>query len=396
MSYEDELKFLDTLGRGRRGRLRPRGAALFQTEPLQGPRARVHLVASMLRTATGKTQAIFKITNYGKGRRKVANHLSYISRNAKLALENQAGEQIIGGEGQRELLNAWQSEFGTNKRSRDTVHMVLSTPPGSSREAARAAASEFLAHEFGKQGHDYVFVAHEDTAHPHVHAVVKMQSLYGHKLNPRKTDLHRYREQFAKACRAHGIEVEASPRCERGLSGVSQKSKLVQMKRDKRQPKVDKALIEKVKRERESQRPVHPSSLKTLKRNQIIRKRYAQAANALLQQSKTATHLSDKTKFERASWVLDRYAKTLPLEINRGDKLHQQIDQKLNSITPQSQAQLDTLKTLYQYLAVTQGQPNNQGIYVSALQTSLQALNAESLHLGFADNSHDLDYALDD
>jgi len=358
-------------------------------------------VGDMLRTATGKSQAIFKITNYGKGRRKIANHLSYISRNGTLELETESGEKLVDRAGPRALLEAWQMDFGTNKRSRDTLHLVLSTPPGTPRISAESAAREFLVEAFGKQGYEYLFVAHQDTQHPHVHAVIKMQSIYGYKLNPRKADLHQFRAHFAKICRSYGIEVEASTRAERGLNGQSQKSALVQMKRTKRQPRVDQALIEKVKWERQTQRQRHPSEVKTLKRNQIIRKRYAEAGKALLQKANTFPDPKVKQSYEQAANVLDTYAKKLPFETNRGDKLHQQIEQKLKNLSPEAQAQLETLKRLNQYLAVTQGQLNEQGIYQSALENFPSEPNissvrvVSSLDLSKKNLAWDLDLDLD-
>ncbi|MDI3467782.1 MAG: IncQ plasmid conjugative transfer DNA nicking endonuclease TraR [Nitrospira sp.] len=40
--------------------------------------------------------------------------------------------------------------------------------------------------------------------HPHVHLTVKAVNFEGTRLNPRKPDLHRWREGFAEALRDHG------------------------------------------------------------------------------------------------------------------------------------------------------------------------------------------------
>ena len=59
--------------------------------------------------------------------------------------------------------------------------------------------------------HRYVMVLHDHQANPHVHISVRAESKHGKRLNPRKADLHRWRETFAEKLRGWGIEAEASP-----------------------------------------------------------------------------------------------------------------------------------------------------------------------------------------
>ena len=51
---------------------------------------------------------------------------------------------------------------------------------------------------------------HDHQANPHVHISVRAESKHGKRLNPRKADLHRWRETFAEKLRGHGIEAEAT------------------------------------------------------------------------------------------------------------------------------------------------------------------------------------------
>jgi hypothetical protein len=59
-------------------------------------------------------------------------------------------------------------------------------------------------------------VLHEHQANPHVHLSVRAESRTGKRLNPRKTDLHRWRETFAEKLRGWGIEAEATRQATRG------------------------------------------------------------------------------------------------------------------------------------------------------------------------------------
>jgi hypothetical protein len=59
-------------------------------------------------------------------------------------------------------------------------------------------------------------VLHDHQANPHVHLSVRATGRDGSRLNPRKGDLHRWRETFAEKLRGYGIEAEASRQATRG------------------------------------------------------------------------------------------------------------------------------------------------------------------------------------
>lgn len=370
MQYEEELELFEKLGKGKV----EKGSSFYHAKD-NHPEKYHHYkkgsqtsftprkAADMVRIAQKKTQAIYKISSFGKGEQRVRAHLRYITRNGNLELEDEKGNKFSSNHERYDLVNNWSIDFGNNDRCRDTMHLVLSTPPGTDRNEAKLAAKEFLDEEYGKSGHEYVFVAHEDTNHPHVHAVIKMTSSYGNKLNPRKAYLRKVREHFAQKCREHGIDVEASSRCERGLSGSSKRSEFVQMKRNSRVPYKDKELIEKIKSERQNEKaPFHPSDEKMVKRNQIIRKRYAEKAKMLEQKAHDLSNHLEKEKHLKASKLLDDYAKEMPIETTRGEQVHRQLDAKYGIGKNRSVAK-DT--RLDEYNAVTNGMKDEQGTYKS-------------------------------
>ena len=69
--------------------------------------------------------------------------------------------------------------------------------------------------------HSYVMVLHEHQANPHVHLTVRAESRFGARLNPRKADLHRWRETFAEKLRGWGVEAEATRQATRGANRKS-------------------------------------------------------------------------------------------------------------------------------------------------------------------------------
>jgi len=88
-------------------------------------------------------------------------------------------------------------------------------PSGTSPERLLAASRDFAREEFALK-YRYAMVLHTDQAHPHVHLVVSAYNLEGTRPNIRKADLRRWREQFARQLRQHGIEANATPAQIRG------------------------------------------------------------------------------------------------------------------------------------------------------------------------------------
>ncbi len=332
MRHIDELDILDHLGRGSKAKANSFSYSIKSTRQNHGhynkninqsiysPQKAVDLV----RIAQKKTQAIYKISSFGKSQQRILAHLRYITRNGKLELEDEDGNKLSQSLDRKELINRWSMDF--NDRSRDTMHLVLSTPPGTDRQNALNACKEFLKEEYGKSGHEDVVVAHNDTDHPHIHAVINMTSCYGSKLNPRKAYLRNVRKYFAQICREHDIDVEASSRCERGLSGSSKRSEFIRMKKTNRKPYKDLELIKKIISEKQQANTVkHPSTDLILKRNQIIRKRYAMKAKELFELSKIQSSVEQKDKYFKASKLIEKFTKDIPRELTRGDQVEQQL-----------------------------------------------------------------------
>ncbi len=92
--------------------------------------------------------------------------------------------------------------------------MPRSTDPLTVQRATR----DFSMIEFAD--HRYVMVLHDHQANPHVHLSVKAESRHGQRLNPRKTDLQRWRETFAGRLRERGVDVEATRQATRGSSAA--------------------------------------------------------------------------------------------------------------------------------------------------------------------------------
>lgn len=180
---------------------------------------RQRIEATVVRRAR---QVMVKVTGGGHGMKAIAAHLRYITKNGRLAFEDQCGETVEGKESLRDLADEWRYSGslipdGTEPgHPREAYNIMLSMPRGTDPLAVQRAAREFAQVELAD--HKYVMVLHDHQANPHVHISVRAESKYGKRLNPRKGDLHRWRETFAEKLRGHGIEAEASRQATRGQS----------------------------------------------------------------------------------------------------------------------------------------------------------------------------------
>ncbi|MCW5662815.1 MAG: conjugal transfer protein TraS [Piscinibacter sp.] len=176
---------------------------------------RARLEATAVRRAP---QVMVKVTGGGRGIKAIAAHFRYISKNGRLDIEDENGTGLRGKDAIRELVEDWRfggTPIETDGHRREAFNIILSMPRGRAEPlVVLNAAREFARAELA--GHKYVMLLHEHQAHPHVHLSVRAESKQGRRLNPRKADLHRWRETFAEKLRGWGIDAEATRQSARG------------------------------------------------------------------------------------------------------------------------------------------------------------------------------------
>jgi hypothetical protein len=185
-------------------------------------------VAQIARTVRRTPEVMVKVSGGGSTPGAVAAHFQYVSRNGELELETGDGDHVQGKDEMKSLVEDWGLDLDAmtdrdNFRMRGgrtptpkLVHnIVLSMPARTPPEKLLAASRAFAREEFGLQ-HRYALVLHTDQDHPHVHLVVSAHKLERGRLNIRKADLRRYREQFAQQLRAQGVAANATPAQLRG------------------------------------------------------------------------------------------------------------------------------------------------------------------------------------
>jgi Relaxase/Mobilisation nuclease domain len=178
---------------------------------------RERIEATVVRRAP---QVMVKVTGGGRGMKAIAAHFRYISKNGRLDIEDERGETMRGRDALPELADDWRfggtliEDIAEPGQRREAFNIMLSMPHGTDPLTVQRAAREFAQIELAD--HKYVMVLHDHQANPHVHISVRAESKHGKRLNPRKADLHRWRETFAEKLRGHGIEAEATRQATRG------------------------------------------------------------------------------------------------------------------------------------------------------------------------------------
>ena len=162
-------------------------------------------------------QVMVKVTGGGRGMRAIAAHFRYITKNGRLEIEDDRGVIERGKDVVKDIEGQWRFDgafIGDEGHRREAFNIMLSMPRGTDPQIVLRAAREFAKIEFAD--HRYVMVLHDHQANPHVHLSVKTRSKHGQRLNPRKADLHRWRERFAERLHEWGVDAEASRQVTRG------------------------------------------------------------------------------------------------------------------------------------------------------------------------------------
>ena len=212
---------IDLVSYGRRGAGRPESFTHDQ-------------IAQIARTVRGAPEVMVEVSGGANTTEGVAAHFGYIGRRGELEIETDDGELLIGKEVGAKLIDDWDldldelrdnwasMERGGRRKPKLVHNIILSMPSNTPPNRLLAASRDFAREEFALK-HRYAMVLHTDQAHPHVHLVVSAHDREDGRLNIRKADLRRWREQFARHLRDHGVEANATPAQLRGRLSNHQK-----------------------------------------------------------------------------------------------------------------------------------------------------------------------------
>ena len=182
---------------------------------------RARIEATVVRRAP---QVMVKVTGGGRGTKAIAAHFRYISKSGRLEIEAERGQKMRGKDRLYELAEDWRfgdtliDDVAEPGQRREAFNIMLSMPRETDPLTVQPAAREFAQIELAD--HKFVMVLHDHQANPHVHISLRAESKHGKRLNPRKADLHCWRETFAERLRAAAsrLRCRRKPRVARGIA----------------------------------------------------------------------------------------------------------------------------------------------------------------------------------
>ena len=163
----------------------------------------VDFQAGINETLSGNNKIRVSVLSIGHGEEAVIKYVGASLKQHGSLVDN--ADKIIRNSEQVEMLSAkWKYKM-ESRNSRDVMHLILSSKPGTDREKFTAASRDFLKMTF--PNHRYVFACHEDRGHFHIHAAVKTRGVANEIINPKKADLSQWRDNMAMSAQAHGINM---------------------------------------------------------------------------------------------------------------------------------------------------------------------------------------------
>ena len=279
--------------------------------------------AQLMRVARRVPEVMIKITGRTRDAGHLQRHLDYISRKGKLVLEGPDGERLEGRAAVRTLAEDWAAELAAEPgRRRDapvSLSLVLSMPAGTDPIRVRDSARAFALTTFGER-FPWVFALHTDDRHPHVHLTVRMLGREGERLNPRKADLQAWREGFARALRARGVEAEATPRRARGVVRKPERIAVRKLREryvagDGPIPRVLAGAAAQASRAGHDAEPWRDA----------VRERQLKIRRALVAETLELAR-SEKPGERAAAEVLERFVRTLPAVETQRDQIRRRLD----------------------------------------------------------------------
>jgi len=177
------------------------------------------LIQTALHNSKGYKQAIMIVSSFGKSSSGSMSYVDYISQEDNVPLFDK-NNKIIEKDHALNKIQDWVDDTKERKGvTRYTMHFVLQSEPSANEEKAKKGMQEFLKKAFPKN--DYIYAFHTDKESPHMHVSVKMQDQENKKIQAIKSDLRKWREDYAESMRAQGFDYASTSRSSRGKTGKS-------------------------------------------------------------------------------------------------------------------------------------------------------------------------------
>jgi hypothetical protein len=191
----------------------PQGASRTTRVRLKPTERAMAEVASAVGLALGRTVAV-RSAAFHHGEPATLKALARLGHGGERAIATDNGLMLRSQDERLALAQGWR-RFMTSRQTRDTMHLIVSSRPGTDRAAFVSATQSWLKDTFGR--HEYLFTVHDNTAHTHVHALIVMRTRDRYeRLKTSPAVLQAWRERLAERAREQGIAMFAERRLAQG------------------------------------------------------------------------------------------------------------------------------------------------------------------------------------
>jgi hypothetical protein len=176
-------------------------------------------IQDAIHNANGYKQAVVLVMSFGKSGGQSSQLIDYMSQEDSVDLFNEEGVKIELTDAKKEVGN-WVKETKKRKGSnRYTMHLSLSGDKSLTREQMVNVTKDFIKKSF--EDHYAIYAIHTDKELIHSHVSIKMTGHNKKKIAANKTDLKKWRAEYAEILRRHGVKASATSRSSRGIFGKS-------------------------------------------------------------------------------------------------------------------------------------------------------------------------------
>jgi len=191
--------------------------------------------AYIARTVRRVPEVVVKVSGGARTLAGVERHLQYIEKKGASGLETDMDTRAGGKGFARDLVRDWDLDVEAlkhyskkmfrGKPPRLVHNLIFSMPAGTSSKAVLGAVRKLALNEWALE-HRYALALHTDTPRPHVHVALKAVSEQGIRLNIKKSDIRKWRTQFASNLRELGVAANATERAVRGETRISKRTEI--------------------------------------------------------------------------------------------------------------------------------------------------------------------------
>ncbi len=178
-----------------------------------------NVVMDTIHNSGGYKQAVMSVTSFGTSKGQSSAFIDYMSQADSIDLFTEEKNKLSLDKAKNKISEWVESTKKRKGSNRFTMHLMLSGDEKLDRDEMETVTQSFLNKSF--KNHESIFAIHTDKNLIHSHVSIKMAGLNNKKIPANKSDLRKWRSEYAEVLRDHGVKASSTSRLSRGLFGRS-------------------------------------------------------------------------------------------------------------------------------------------------------------------------------